>query len=394
MRILNYYYGRWARLRLLNWQPYIIVLTGHKNQTLLHSMLTSQLGEYALDIKGDSNHSSLEALYQLLGFKTEPPLTWKNLNRFWPILTRNWRHFCVAPLQVNKKLPPQPVLLISGLNKSDESRFFAQLIEPDAVLWSGANNQNFFEISHFIAETQDVVMIDGDSAFIGKSLSKIKTNAQTVNLARRDYFLQKKTAKIKPIATYQTEPMTTTFSFRAGKVVLPGILPEKAWLAIAMTEKIMELLNQRFDRYFSNFSLPSGQGNCWQNHAHQIILDASEQSVIEAIDNFLQAFDSWGAGQKQKWLIIGGLNNKNFSETDYQKVIEKLIKTETIARIILVGAAAEQWQKAFAEAGIQRATALLSPAAACEYLQDNLYSDEAILIAGGGEKIFSRVMPS
>lgn len=388
MRILNYYYGRWARLRLLNWQPYIIVLTGDQNQSLLHAMLTSQLGQQIIDIQGDQDRSSLEALYQLLGFSapsTQNFSFWQNPRQFWSKSIKNWHNFWLAPLQVNKKLPRQQILLISGLNKSGESQFFAQLIEPDITVWSGRNPQNSLEASHFALETQDLVMIDGDSAIIGQILGKIQTPAQIVGLTQKDHFLRKKNAKFKPIASYQPTPAVTNFHFRAGKVSLPSILPEKAWLPIAMTEKIMELLNQKFDRHFLSFNLPTGQGNCEVNQAGQIILDASGQTLVEALDNFLEAFDTWGAGKKQKWLIMSDLDM--ISDPERSKIVTQLSHTATLSRIILISAAAEEWLKSLRKSGVQRAVATATPAAAREYLSDNLCADESIMIAGGGHAL-------
>src|SRR3989338_1096834 len=376
-----YYFRFFAKIRLVRWNPYIIVVTGSSGKTTLLHLLESQIGERAK--YSHFANSSYGIPFDILGLKRESLMFYE-----WIYL------FIAAPFSIFKKNPQEHIYIVEAdCDRPNEGKFLATLLKPEVTLWTSStrtHSMNFdllvkngefktveeaiaFEFGYFLEHSRKLCIINGDSNLIEKQLGRTKSHIEKVS--------------VKNIKDYEVLKDKTIFKIGQEAYEFNHLLPKEFFYAIAMSNVLFKKLNIKPDPTFKNFSLPPGRNSFFRGVKNTTIIDSSYNANLDSMTSVLNMFDNLTA--EKKWVIAGDMLEQGEGQRqEHEKLAEVLSKIKS-DKIILMGPRVLRYtlpklktQNSELKGESQNIISFENPKEVLEYLKSNLKGGEFLLFKG------------
>ncbi len=357
-----WYFRFWASFRLKRWHPRVILVTGSSGKTTLLNLIESQLGHLA-HYSHEAN-SSYGIPFDILGLRrhTLLPSEWLTL-------------FFLAPIKAFFPPYPQKFYVVEAdCDRPSEGKFLASFLKPEVTLWvsvSKTHAMNFprpvessiaYEFGHYLAQTQKLAIVNGDSKLISSQLHRTQAKIESVSLQN--------------LAQYTLSRSGTQFN----QYHFPYLLPRVHFYALAMTLKLLDYLKLSPDSSFKNFSLPPGRSSIFKGIRNTTIIDSAYNSNFDSLSVTLDLFDRFPAAKK--WAVIGDMLEQGQEEAAEHKKIIPLIKKLKLERLILYGPRIKKHTYAELKDAFEYVETFEYPKQVLEYLLQHLTGSETILFKG------------
>lgn len=358
-----YYFRFFAQIQLALWKPKIVVITGSNAKTTLLHLIESQIGNRAK--YSHQANSSFGIPFDILG-----------LNRTTLTLSEWPKIFLLAPFKAFKTPPKENLYIVEAdCDRPSEGKFLSTLLNPEITVWISSgktHSMNFkqpvedniaFEFGYFLENTQNLVIINGDSPLIKKQLSRVK--AQVMQLTKKRH-LQKYIVG-KNYTEFKIDDKVYKFNF---------LLPEESFYQIMSTLKLMDYLKIPIDSSFANFKLPPGRSSLFQGIKNTTLVDSSYNANLSSVTVILKMFDKLPAANK--WAVLGDmLEQGNQEQSEHEKLAEVISKYD-FKKIILMGPRVSK----YTHPKLKEAVNFETPKEVLDYLQNNIQGGETILFKG------------
>ncbi|OGH23659.1 MAG: hypothetical protein A2958_02700 [Candidatus Levybacteria bacterium RIFCSPLOWO2_01_FULL_38_13] len=376
-----HYFRFLAKLKLLRWKPYIIVVTGSSGKTTLLHLIESQMGN-----KAKYSHlanSSYGVPFDILGLKRKTLMVYE-----WLFL------FILAPFMLFKKNPSEKFYVVeTDCDRPGEGKFLATLLKPKITLWTGVSRThtaNFnseatkgkfrkvekaiaFEYGFFIEKTSELAVVNGDLNFIAEELKRAKGKVVKISIKNLKEY------KVGYSGTvYRTEDKTFEFKF---------LLPKEFFYSLQMMFVVLDKLNIKADLSFKNFSIPPGRSKIFNGIKNTTIIDSTYNATPEAVSAVLNMFSTYPS--KDKWLVLGDMIELgNEEREEHENLSEKIAKIKA-RKIILVGPRLSKYtytklrtKNEKLRTNDKKVVSFIMPKEALSYIEKNLRGGETILFKG------------
>lgn len=368
------YFKLWAERRLSRWRPYVIVVTASSGKTTLLHLLESQIGSKAR--YSHLANSSFGIPFNILGIDR------KTFSLFeWPQL------FLQAPIASLLPVPKESIYIVEAdCDRPGEGKFLATLLQPDMTLWlnvSRTHTQNFdssvndkqfssveraisHEFGYFLAETKDVVCVNGDSELIMKEVARTRVKIEKYKQAEW-------------LDSYYVDETGTIFLINRKAHRFEGILlPQEAWLSIVMCTQLCEKLGVIYDYTYNKFSLPPGRSTLLRGVKNTTIVDSSYNSNYDTMIAMLDLFSKMPADRK--WIVLGDMVELGQEEEDEHKKLGEFLASQEFERLLLIGPRLKQFTMPLL--GHKNVATFIQPKDALVYIEKSLKGGETILFKG------------
>lgn len=355
------YFKFFSSIRLNNWKPRIVVITGSSGKTTLLHLLELQIGDSA--VYSHFANSAYGIPFNILGLRRKSLTFWE-----WPKL------FLLAPLQIFNNPPSQKLYIVEAdCDRVGEGKFLANLLNPEVTVWLSSNkthSANFpqpveesiaHEFGYFLKNTTKKVIINGDSKLIKDESSRTNADVEVITE--------------KNLEKYQLEEDSTKFVIGGVAFKFRFPLPEETFYQIAAMLKVLSYLEIRLDDSFSKFNLPPGRSSIFRGIKNTTILDSSYNADLESMRVMLKMFDQYP--EKTKWIVLGDLVEQGKLEEQEHTGLVPIISRMKLDKIILVGPRLAKYvhPKFKSESFIQ-------PKDALNYIMENTSGGEVIFFKG------------
>lgn len=330
------YFSFFAKIRLIIWNPLVIVVTGSSGKTTLLHMLEAQLGSSAK--YSYHANSSYGIPFDLL-----------NLHRSKFSFTE-WIRFAIkAPLMVFMKTFEHRIYVVEAdCDRPGEGKFLAKLLNPNIVLWLNSANthsMNFdklgdkgsdnkydksyvdeliaYEFGYFLEYCRQLVLVNGDIPHQMKQVKRLSKSTR-VRVINKD-----------SLKNYKVSTDGTVFIMDKINYKFKALLPEEAFYSAKMTEGLLLYLNKSFDPEFASFNLPPGRSTVLRGKNGITIIDSSYNANLSSMKTILLMFDKLPG--KEKWLVLGDMLELGKSEKSDHIKLAELILNMKVSKVILVG---------------------------------------------------------
>ncbi|MGH7203030.1 MAG: glutamate ligase domain-containing protein [Candidatus Levyibacteriota bacterium] len=370
------YFRFFAAMRLRKWNPRIIVVTGSNGKTTLLHMLESQLGDKAKF----SHHanSSFGIPFDILDLHR---VTLKKSEWFWLFLK--------APFQVSRPLPKEKMYIVEAdADRPQEGKFLAELLRPEVVLWVStgrSHSMNFdvlvsegkfktveeaiaYEYGYFLEHCQKLSVIDGDSALEKKQVGRTKQDIVLIT-------------KQETLKNYAVSKAGTKFGIGGEAFSFPWLLPEEAYISIAMCQQVMNYLNLPVDKKFGKFTLPPGRGSIFAGIKGITILDSSYNLTPNSTAAMLNMYKIYHADKK--WLVMGDMLELGKEEREEHEKLAQILATMDIEKIIFLGPRLIKYTlPVFEKLSQKEVITFEMPKEVLDYVLQHIQGGETILFKG------------
>lgn len=324
------YFYLLAKLRLLVWRPYVIVITGSSGKTTLLSLVESQF-------KGRAKYShhansSFGIPFDILGIvrKTLKISEWIKI-------------FISAPFLVFSKLPKQKIYIVEAdCDRPGEGKFLSNLLVPDVVLWlslSKTHSMNFdslvgpskfntledaiaHEFGYFIQKAKDQVLVNSDNDHIVSQI--YRTKAKVVPISVKDNL------------DYNVGEGFTTYELDGRKIKLPYLLPYEVYYSLLMTHCLVKQMSFDFDFSFSKFEMPPARSSFFKGINGNYIVDSTYNANFMSMKAVLKMYDKIKT-VKKKWVVLGDMLEQGKNEQLEHHNLAMEINSYKFDKVILYG---------------------------------------------------------
>lgn len=369
----------WAKLVLKRWQPRIIVITGSTGKTTLLHLVESQLGEAA--VYSHHANSAFGIPFYILGM--EPNVSFK-----YQWLTR----LVMAPFYIFRKLPKQELFVVEAdCDRPHEGAFLAAFLKPEVTLWVSVyrtHSMNFdrlvregtfkiheeaiaYEFGHFAAQTQKLVLANGDQPVLMQQLERVKADTEIKSLS------------LAAVQDFQIEDDRTVFNLKDSTVSLPGLHPKELGVSLQMVKELTEYLGKELDPNYVHLMMPPGRSSIFKGKKGITIVDSTYNTGLGAMKAILALFEKIPA--KNKWLVLGDILEQGSLEDQEHEGLAKAIAAMDVERVVLLGPRTKKHTAPL----LAKLKPTLSfdtferPDEVLAYLEQNLQGGEVVLFKGG-----------
>lgn len=370
------YFWLWAAAVLDRWQPEIIVVTGSNGKTTLLNLLESQLKEDARYTH--KANSAFGIAFNILGLerKNLQPSEWFML-------------FLKAPIAAFTHTPKQKIYIVEAdADRPREASFIAKKLRPDITLWVSSDRTHSMNYDKLVvrggAASVDEAIAQEFSQFARNTTELVLVKDQPSMLEQ----LKEIEAAVKPVSmdslkSYKLLKQSTEYTTKKGnKYTVPAILPEVAFMQVAMSHMLMKYLKHNFDPSFSGYMQPPGRSSVFSGVKNSILFDSSYNSNLASVTEVIKTFALYPG--KVKWLIIGDMIEQGNSEAEEHKKLAKVISKLEFDRIIFVGLRVGRYTK---PALLKLRTDIIQaafdqPKQALDYIKQEIEGDEVLFFKG------------
>jgi UDP-N-acetylmuramoyl-tripeptide--D-alanyl-D-alanine ligase len=371
---LAYYFRFWAKIRLDNWKPRIVAITGSSGKTTLLHLIESQIGKKAKY----SHHanSSYGIPFDILGLKrkTLTPDEWIYL-------------FFLAPFRVFKPKPLEEIYIAEvDSDRPGEGKFLAELLNPEITLWISSSlthsanfdslvkEKNFtreeeaiaYDFGHFLEHTKKLAIVNGDNVFIQKELNRAKCPIE--------FTFE------KDLMSWKIYKNRTEFIIDDKKYSINFITPKATFNPIKMTNLLMKSLKLPLDANFKNLILPPGRNSVFKGIKKTTIIDSTYNATPEGVKTILQMFEKYPS--KDKWLVLGDMVELGIREKEEHEKLATVINCIALEKIILIGPRVVRYTYPKLSCQIDKIQKFLMPKDGLNYILENIEGEETILFKG------------
>jgi len=370
------YFWLWASAVLDRWQPEIIVVTGSNGKTTLLNLLESQLKEDARYTH--KANSAFGIAFNVLGLKRTSlqPSEWFML-------------FLKAPIAAFTHTPKQKIYVVEAdADRPREASFIAKKLKPDITLWVSSDRTHSMNYDNLVARGTAVSV---DEA-IAQEFSQFARNTTELVLLKDQASMlnqvQDIKAAVKPVSmeslkSYKLLKHSTEYITKKGnRYTVAAILPEAAFMQVAMSHMLMKYLKHNFDPTFSGYQQPPGRSSVFTGIKNITLFDSSYNSNLTSVTEVIKTFTLYPG--KVKWLIIGDMIEQGNSEAEEHKKLAKVISKLEFDRIIFVGPRVGRYTKPALlklKADVVQA-AFDQPKQALDYIKQEIEGDEVLFFKG------------
>jgi UDP-N-acetylmuramoyl-tripeptide--D-alanyl-D-alanine ligase len=372
------YFAFFAKIRLLRWNPKIIVITGSSGKTTSLHLLESQIGDSAKY----SHHanSSFGIPFNILGLHRESllPSEWIGL-------------FLKTPFEAFKSTPKEKIYIVEAdVDRPEEGKFLASLLKPDTVLWlnvSRTHSMNFdklvsqkifvnvdeaiaFEYGYFLEYCKEAAVINGDSDLIIKQLSRTKAKVEEIK-------------KQNTLEKYTVSTNGTEFKINKNIYKFTFLLPENVFYSLAACKFVMDNLNKSINYSFPNFVLPPGRSSLFRGIKKTTIVDSSYNANLTSMTVILDMFEKIAA--KKKWIILGDMLEQGKEEQEEHEKLADLIVKMKVERILFMGPRVSKYTYPLVKKEVGDRLPIkkfITPKELLDYLLQHLEGEETLLFKG------------
>lgn len=373
---IAHYFRFWAKIQLILWKPKIIVITGSSGKTMLLHLIESQIGSKAK--YSHKANSSYGIPFDILGLK-RIDLTLDE----WIFL------FLLAPFKAFNFVPKEKLYIVEAdCDRPGEGKFLGSLLKPEVTLWintgvthsvnfdSMVKNNRFssieeaiaYEFGYFLEYTQKLVIVNGDSKFIKKQLTRTSVPIRSISQTS--------------LKSYKLFENRTEFVIENKKYSINFIVPKDVFYSIQMTNTLLEYLKIKPDLMFSKFSLAPGRCSLIRGIKDITIIDSTYNATPEGVKSMLELFDLYPG--KNKWVVLGDMIELGNEEKEEHEKIGRIIVKMKLEKIILVGPRVSKYIPPILQIAPTATTpqTFLMPKDVLDHIQTNLKGKETILFKG------------
>lgn len=364
---IAYYFRLFAKIRLLIWNPQIIVVTGSNGKTTLLHLLESQIGNKAS--YSHKANSTYGVPFDILGIKRKT------------LQISEWLYiFVSAPFKIFTKISKEKLYIVEAdCDRPFEGKFLSTLLKPDITIWlssSRTHTVNFdkkkyssvekaiaHEFGYFIENTKSLSIVNGDSILITQQLNRTKSVCDKIV---KDRYLNK----------YELSQVGTMFNIDNKNYSFSFLLPEETYYSIVATIKVLNYLQLSFDPSFSNFKLPPGRSSIFRGIKNTTIIDSTYNATPASMNAILKMFKDFPT--PKKWAVLGDMIELGNEEQQEHEKLAEILASLKLEKIILVGP--RLFKNTYPK--LKNAIAFEKPKEALDYLNANIKGKETILFKG------------
>lgn len=366
------YFKFFAAVRLLIWNPRVIVITGSSGKTTTMHLIRSQLGERAS--YSEKANSAFGVPFNILGLqrKTLLPIEWPAL-------------FLQAPLNAFKKPNKEKIYIVEAdCDRPGEGEFLAELLRPEVTIWlsiSRSHSANFEnqkgeiekviakEFGQFVKRTRSLVIVNADNKYIAETINN--TKAKVIKLTQKN------------LTHYALRNNATDFTIDSKKYSVPFLLPQETFYSLTAIEELMKYLGLNEDGAFSSLSLPPGRSSVLKGIKNTTIIDSSYNANLESMGVILNLFEKYPS--RKKWLVLGDMVEQGKYTKEEHEKLAKIVTGMLYEKVILVGPRMSEYVYPVLAKTSKNGKDVVGfemPLDALTYLKNNINGDEAILFKG------------
>jgi len=378
---LAYYFRFFAKIRLVRWNPYIIVVTGSSGKTTLLHLLQSQIGERAK--YSHFANSSYGIPFDILGLKRESLMFYE-----WIYL------FIAAPFSIFKKNPQEHIYIVEAdCDRPNEGKFLATLLKPEVTLWTSStrtHSMNFdllvkngefktveeaiaFEFGYFLEHSRKLCIVNGDSELIKRELKRTEAKIKKVSL--------------NDLTEYKVGFSGTVYGNKNRIYKFDRLLPKEFFHSLEMCIDLLEYLKVPLDKSFSKFTLPPGRSSVFKGIKNTTIIDSSYNANLDSMTVILEMFDNITA--EKKWIIAGDMLEQGESQRQEHEKLAGVISKIKSDKIILMGPRVSKYtypklktQNSKLKSDETEVISFIMPRDVLSYIEKNIKGEEVLLFKG------------
>lgn len=372
------YFRFFAAIRLKQWNPKILVVTGSNGKTTLLHLLEAQIGNKAKY----SHHAN--SSYGI-------PFDILDLHRK-TLLKSEWFSLILkTPINAFKKPPKERLYIVEAdCDRPGEGKFLASLLKPEYVLWiSTAKTHSMYfeslvkkskfktveeaiayEFGYFLEYCEEFVVINGDLELMVKQTRRTKAKVMEIN-------------KSNSQNNYKSVTYGTKFEIEKNEYTFNYLLPEEVFYSIEMCKRICEYMNIHFDQSFSNFQMPPGRGSIFKGQKDITIIDSTYNANLSSMKAILSTVSKIQG--KNKWLVIADMLEQGTSEKEEHEKLAEILSKFSCQRIILLGPRTREYTLPKLRSLLNEHIPINSfekPREVLDFLIENIKGGEIILFKG------------
>ena len=369
------YFRFFASIKLLNWKPRIIVITGSNAKTTTLHLIEAQLGKSAR--YSHRANSAFGVAFDILGLSRRTLLRGE-----WVFL------FLTAPLKTFSNIPTEKIYVVEAdCDRPKEGKFLATLLKPEVTIWlssSRTHSENFdflvirrkfesvekaiaYEFGWFLEYTSALAITNGDDPLILEQLNRTKVHVKKIN---------------RGVLQYRVNKDRTYFRANGKEYSLNVLLPEVAFYSLAAVEEFISYIKGKFDPTFPNLTLPPGRSSVLVGIRETTLVDSTYNSSLASMGIVIDMFNKL---EGKKWVVLGDLIELGEEESEEHTILAEKIAGCDFEKIILAGPRiVEYTYPKLKSLGIHNIVTFSKTLEVLDYLKQNLKGKEVLLFKGAG----------
>ena len=369
------YFRFFALIKLLNWKPKIIVITGSNAKTTTLHLIEAQLGKSAR--YSHRANSAFGVAFDILGLRRRTLL-----RREWVFL------FLAAPLKTFSGIPVEKIYVVEAdCDRPKEGKFLATLLKPEVTIWlssSRTHSENFdplvsrrkfesvekaiaYEFGWFLEYTSALAITNGDDPLILEQLKRTKGPVKKIN---------------KRALQYRVNKDRTYFRANGKEYSLKVLLPEAAFYSLAAVEEFINYVRGKFNPTFPNLTLPPGRSSVFAGIRETTLVDSTYNASLASMGIVIDMFSKL---EGKKWVVLGDLIELGEEESEEHTILAEKIAGCDFEKIILAGPRiVEYTHPKLKSLGIHNIVTFSKTLEVLDYLKQNLKGKEVLLFKGAG----------
>lgn len=385
------YFGFWARIVLMRWQPRIIVVTGSSGKTTMLHMLEAQIGTFA---KVSHNANSAFGI----------PLDILNLRGIEGSRLKWLLLFMLAPIRaLSLKHGVGYYVAEADADRPNEARFLANLLQPEITVWvssARSHASQFEKLAQYKQLSVEQVIADEFSWLAKKTSGLVLAdgdNKNVIEALKGDLTAKKVLVKTTAVSEFKVDAKQTIIKLD-DKRIYSFNQPQPPVIAhqVAYIDEVMKYLEIEPDYEFSRFDYPPGRSSVFKGRSGATIIDSTYNINPSSLAAVLEMFEQYPA--KQKILVLGDLTEQGEGEEAAHIEVAKLVAESGIKfkEIVLYGERVKKYTHSVLQQALPKVpvTILTKPLDVANFLESELSGKEVVLFKGAGfmEGIIERLL--
>ena len=368
------YFSFFARIRLRNWKPRVVIITGSNGKTTALHLTAWQLGSAAK--YSYRANSAFGIPFDILGLKRS------NYSLFeWPVL------FLMAPFYAFKGPHPEKLYIVEvDGDRPGDGDFFGLLLKPEVCVWLSAarTHSMLFEksmsagdfanideaIAHgfarFLAHTSKLAIINADNPRILEHAARTRVPLYAI----REQGL---------LTAYGVSTSGSEFTISGISYRLPYVLPKEVFYGIVSALKITEYFGMQPTDDPAGLTMPPGRSSLFRGVKNTTLLDSSYNADVESVAAIVRMAELLPG---EKWMVLGDLIEQGTLEQEEHERLARILATYDFKRIVLVGPRTHTYVKPVLEGAGKIVASFISPKEALDYLLSELTGGEILVFKG------------
>lgn len=278
------------------------------------------------------------------------------------------------------------VVEIDG-ERPKEAEWLAKWLRPEVSLWVSVGLSHAVQFDGVVREgkfaslieaisyefaslarwASGLVIIDGESDLMRKSVQGVKAKVEEVSLSE--------------IKEYKVEPWLTRFSTGELNFSFDHAEPREIGLQILMMMRLMEYLGLEIESDLRGLVMPVGRSGVFEGRLGAILIDSTYNAHVISMQSMLMMMRQMKT-QKKKWLVLGDMVEQgSIEEMEHRKLGELVVKVGADF-VVLVGKRAGRWTAETLREAKVNFVAVSEVREALEVIKQKMTGNEVIMFKG------------